>query len=85
MAILPDSTCHEDNIHIIYMPSIPVIMSLPSPALKTKEAHLAAIREIEKQEARLRQEIDEKKSERKTLQMVLDAMHQKPNGTSRKR
>lgn len=80
----PQNPLPEPTNHPPLMPSIPINMSLSSPPTKSKEAHLAAIREIELQEQRILKEIAEKRAERLTLQSVLDTLQQKPNGTGKR-
>lgn len=60
------------------MPSIPT----SSP----KAAHLAAIDQIEREEQRIREEIQKKQSDRQVFQMILDrdSLPKKENGTAKR-
>ena len=63
------------------MPSIVTTHQLPSAS---KEAHLAAIRRIEREEEQIRREIEKQRAERKVLEKILTGPHMpKENGTAR--
>lgn len=51
---------------------------------QSKEAHLAAIRRIEREEEQIRREIEKQREERKVLEKILTGPHMpKENGTAR--